>query len=513
MTDSRVSAGIVQVLFEPKPDARASTGIVQALFEPKPDARVSTELTQVLLRELPPGTYVRSAESARALLSKWPDDVWRPVKVGVWTWTDPLSSLSTLTVGSGTWTINGGVLETNPINANGKIRSNKGIDTSKDVHIVQVEIKMSSGYPSTDNHSGIGFNASSFGTGLMFSQLHFESGVTKVQFVSDGVVWRTGAAFTFTAGQWYKLRLRWNDTNDLWTVWLDGVQMVEMSLAQTEAAMYPTLLTYRAGTTYTTNYRNLSYWGGSTTDTQPPLEAAAQSSATVSGVGATSALVTQRGTATVSGVGSALDVTGGLPWVSDGYNGIINLLGQMIAAEANAALSTSYTYLTPDSSAPSTSLNGVPAGFTPTYRFVSSQSSNLDALRLSYRAVDHSNAENFSNATGGGDSHTGNAASSWWKMDLGVGHTLLPTRVGLNGRVSANNYNPRNFKIQGSTDNSNWVDLLVVTNNGPSSGAWWSAPITGASAYRYIRLLQTGANQFGDNHLVLGDIEFWGVFT
>jgi len=256
-------------------DSRVSTGSIQVLLLPKPDSRVSTGSVQVLYKALPSGNYVHTAGSVRALLMKWTDNSWIPIKVvgtpGAWTWTDPLSSLSTLTVGSGTWTINGGVLETNPTNANGKIRSNTGIDTSKDVHIVQVEIKMSSGYPGTDNHSGIGFNASSLATGLMFSQLHFESGVTKVQFVSDGVAWRTGAAFTFTAGQWYKLRLRWNDTNDLWTVWLDGVQMVEMTLAQTEAAMYPTLLTYRAGTTYTTNFRNLSYWGGSTSDIQPPL--------------------------------------------------------------------------------------------------------------------------------------------------------------------------------------------------------------------------------------------------
>ncbi len=275
MTDSQVSVGSAQVLIAPDPDSLVSVGNVQALIQPKPDSRVSVGSIQALVRPLPSGTYVRTADSSRALLSKWPDGQWLPVEAfvapGVWTWTDSLSSLSTLTVGSGTWTINGGVLETNPTNANGKIRSNTGIDTSKDVHIVQVEIKMSSGYPSTDNHSGIGFNASSFATGLMFSQLHFESGVTKVQFVSDAIVWRTGTAFTFTAGQWYKLRLRWNDTNDLWTVWLDGVQMVEMTLAQTEAAMYPTLLTYRAGTTYTTNYRNLSYWGGSTTDTQPAL--------------------------------------------------------------------------------------------------------------------------------------------------------------------------------------------------------------------------------------------------
>lgn len=137
---------------------------------------------------------------------------------------------------------------------------------------------------------------------------------------------------------------------------------------------------------------------------------------------------------------------------------------------------------------------------------VVTQSSNLDSIGIAEKAIDH----NYNQATG--CSHTQGIANSWWKADFGLGHTVTPTYVGILGRASGGQH-PRNWKVQGSNDNTAWTDLLVVTGAGPNDGTWYSAAITGASAYRYLRILQTGSNSSGADYLVMGEIEFWGTVT
>lgn len=109
-------------------------------------------------------------------------------------------------------------------------------------------------------------------------------------------------------------------------------------------------------------------------------------------------------------------------------------------------------------------------------------------------------------------SHTGNDVNAWWKADFGAGHTLTPDYFGILGR-SPSGHQPRNFKIQGSNDDAAWDDLITITGAGPNPGTWYSAAITGAGAYRYIRVYQTGANSDGAWYLVMGELEFWGTLS
>lgn len=169
-----------------------------------------------------------------------------------------------------------------------------------------------------------------------------------------------------------------------------------------------------------------------------------------------------------------------LPWTSDGYNGLINYLGT----------------------------DGGTVSFSNPHpsKITASQSSDQDGQRLAYRGIDHLI---FADSN---ESHTSRANNSWWKLDLGVGKSIKLERFGILGRSSMERH-PRSFKIQGSNDDSAWTDLLTVSGDGPDNGTWWSGQVGNSSTYRYIRVLQTGGHStFHDDHLVLGDVELWGVY-
>lgn len=151
----------------------------------------------------------------------------------------------------------------------------------------------------------------------------------------------------------------------------------------------------------------------------------------------------------------------------------------------------------------------------PVPGITATQSSNIDSARVAYRVTDWSNQENA--GVGFGESHTGNAASSWWQADFRDLRFQI-TRIGILAR-SGGGLNPRNFKVQESADGSSWTDLLTVTA-GPTNGNWWSSAISGSTAKRFIRILQTGANSGPSdngssptNHLVLGEVEMWGTLS
>lgn len=152
----------------------------------------------------------------------------------------------------------------------------------------------------------------------------------------------------------------------------------------------------------------------------------------------------------------------------------------------------------------------------PVRGYTASQSTNLTANHVAWRATDWSNVEN--SGPGFGESHTGNFANSWWQANF-QDLRLELTHIGILARGSGG-LNPRNFKVQESADGVAWTDLLTVTNEGPTNGNWWSSAITGATPSRYIRILQTGGNSGSSdngsnptNHLVLGEVEMWGTLS
>lgn len=180
-------------------------------------------------------------------------------------------------------------------------------------------------------------------------------------------------------------------------------------------------------------------------------------------------------------------------WAGDRLDGVLAALH--VAAGMNPAL------IRPDAPIP---------GITAT------QSSNIDSGRVAHRATDWSNAENT--GVGFGETHTGNFANSWWQADF-RGLRFQITRIGILGR-SSGGLNPRNFKVQESADGSSWTDLLTVTADGPANNSWWSSAISGSTATRFIRILQTGGNSGPSdngsaptNHLVLGEVEMWGTLS
>lgn len=173
-----------------------------------------------------------------------------------------------------------------------------------------------------------------------------------------------------------------------------------------------------------------------------------------------------------------------LTWDVDEYDGIVNWLGTQGEQTTFAN----------------------PAWRAGGGSFTTSQSSTIDTVRTSAKATDHRLDAN------NGSVHTSNSAGEWWKVDFGSGATVTPTRLGIVGR-SFGGLHPRNFKLQGSNDDSTWTDLLTVTADGPADGTWWSSAVSGASAYRYLRILQTGTNSGAGLHLTLGEIEVWGTIS
>lgn len=109
---------------------------------------------------------------------------------------------------------------------------------------------------------------------------------------------------------------------------------------------------------------------------------------------------------------------------------------------------------------------------------------------------------------------TNNAVSSWLKWDFGASKLRI-TDYSLRGRLdNGGAASPRNWKLQGSNDNSNWTDLDEQIDNPIFSGQgiWTHLVVSNLTgSWRYVRLLQTGLNNEGDYYLTASEIEFYGT--
>lgn len=126
------------------------------------------------------------------------------------------------------------------------------------------------------------------------------------------------------------------------------------------------------------------------------------------------------------------------------------------------------------------------------------------ATHTSHGALDHGFATT---------SHSENTEGSWWKVDLGSGNLFRLDAVALFGRSL---YNPRNWKIEGSLDDSAWDELYDVPDGstGPTDDTWSVYEMDTATAgYRYFRLTQYGPNSTPgtlEDYLAFDSIEFYG---
>ena len=109
--------------------------------------------------------------------------------------------------------------------------------------------------------------------------------------------------------------------------------------------------------------------------------------------------------------------------------------------------------------------------------------------------------------------YTPSSADSWVKLTLFNGD-LKCKYYSIRNRSSSDHY-LRSWKLQGSNNDSNWVDIDVQINNttlnNPSQ--WLSLPVTTTSTYKQFRLLMTGQNSAGYSYLCIGEIELYGTYT
>ncbi|HYX16488.1 MAG TPA: hypothetical protein VE944_19395 [Nostoc sp.] len=112
-----------------------------------------------------------------------------------------------------------------------------------------------------------------------------------------------------------------------------------------------------------------------------------------------------------------------------------------------------------------------------------------------------------------GEFHTNDAAGSWVRINLG-GARLKCNRYSIRNRNADLHY-LRNWKLQGSNDGTNWVDLDAQVNNTflVTPSQWLSLPVTSNVEYSNFRLLITGVNSSNAYYICLGELELYGLFT
>lgn len=106
------------------------------------------------------------------------------------------------------------------------------------------------------------------------------------------------------------------------------------------------------------------------------------------------------------------------------------------------------------------------------------------------------------------------AVNGFAQIDLGANHALAVNYYSIrNGNRGFNT--PRNWKLQGSNNNTDWTDLKVHNNDttiATSANSWGSWAVANTTFYRYLRILVTGNNSNSNMYLELGELEFYGTF-
>ena len=109
---------------------------------------------------------------------------------------------------------------------------------------------------------------------------------------------------------------------------------------------------------------------------------------------------------------------------------------------------------------------------------------------------------------------------NWWKIDFK--ENVLLSGYSLKTRnKDINTYHLKNWVIEGSIDNENWVEIDRQEDNydlnGPSYQKYFPISSSNNHEFRYFRLKNIGRNHYGDlNHLnyyymQFTNIEFFGI--
>ncbi len=114
---------------------------------------------------------------------------------------------------------------------------------------------------------------------------------------------------------------------------------------------------------------------------------------------------------------------------------------------------------------------------------------------------------------------TDDQPNSWMAVDLGACRDLSPDHYCLRHGYgeTAYSYVLRHWELQGSVDGAAWETLRRHVNDAAIAGAlaetdWAIATaVVGGRFFRHFRVLQTGPNSSGSNHLNCAGIELYGV--
>jgi hypothetical protein len=111
-------------------------------------------------------------------------------------------------------------------------------------------------------------------------------------------------------------------------------------------------------------------------------------------------------------------------------------------------------------------------------------------------------------------STNGSGSNEYFKIDIGVGRTLLASKFSFKYRNDTATFCPTAWTWEGSNDNSSWTTLATVTGETPAISKWVSTtPSVMTTAYRYFRIKQTGNNNNGSSHMSGDEIELYGTLT
>ncbi|KAH3765481.1 hypothetical protein Pelo_2659 [Pelomyxa schiedti] len=117
-----------------------------------------------------------------------------------------------------------------------------------------------------------------------------------------------------------------------------------------------------------------------------------------------------------------------------------------------------------------------------------------------------------------GSNNTTNEANSWWQVDLRpCGGSVRPSKYSI--RHDANGgHCIRNWELRGSNDGTTWTTITRHANDQTIDaqfgvGSWDAAPPTPTSSFSVFRVVMTGLNQSGYNHLMVAGFEIYGLLT
>ncbi|MGC8711057.1 MAG: discoidin domain-containing protein [Leptodesmis sp.] len=109
-----------------------------------------------------------------------------------------------------------------------------------------------------------------------------------------------------------------------------------------------------------------------------------------------------------------------------------------------------------------------------------------------------------------------NTVGQWVKVDIGGFRSLSCNKYSIRHYTSSSNY-PRNWKLQGSNDNSTWTDLDVRSSDTTinAANAWGTFTCNQGvnTAFRWFRILNNGLTSSGTYYICLGEWELYGTLT